>query len=117
MAQRFAAALGHHLDRQAAIEIGRVALPLLECGLLARQQGFDEGVILRLGQRAVDVIGAGAAGAGLVIARLEPGYGHVDAVAMHDRRDGVEEGQRVLAGELADRLGQRRPRSTVRWRR
>ena len=28
-------------------------------------------------------------------------------VAMHDRRDGVEEGERVLAGERADRLGQR----------
>ena len=27
---------------------------------------------------------------------------------MHDRRDGIEERQRVLAGELADRVGQRR---------
>ena len=26
---------------------------------------------------------------------------------MHDRRDGVEEGERVLAGQLADRLGER----------
>ena len=26
---------------------------------------------------------------------------------MHDRRDGVEEGERILAGELLDRFGER----------
>ena len=58
-------------------------------------------VVLLARQRAVDVVGAGAAGAGLVVARLEPGDRHVDRVAMHDRRDRVEEGERVLAGEAA----------------
>ena len=40
-AQRLAAALGHHLDRQAAVEIGHV-LPLVEDVLLAGQQRVDE---------------------------------------------------------------------------
>src|SRR5436853_3200998 len=40
--QRLAAALGHDLDRQAAVEIGRVGFPLLEVGLLTRDQGVDE---------------------------------------------------------------------------
>src|SRR5205085_10283787 len=39
--QRLAAALGHDLDRQAAVEIGRVGFPLLEVGLLTRDQGVD----------------------------------------------------------------------------
>ena len=30
VAQRFAAALGHHLDRQAAVEIGRRGFPVVE---------------------------------------------------------------------------------------
>ena len=44
VAQRLAAALGHHLDRQAAVEIGRVGFPVLEVGLFARKQRVDEGV-------------------------------------------------------------------------
>ena len=59
-------------------------------------------------ERAVDVVGAAAAGARLVVARLEPGDLEVDRVAMDDRRDGVEEGERVLAGRAADRRGERR---------
>ena len=59
-------------------------------------------------ERAIDVIGARAAGAGLVVARLEPRDRHVDALAMHDRRDRVEEGERVLAAEAADGVGKRR---------
>ena len=35
--QRLGAALGHHFDRQAAVEIGRVGLPVLEIDLLARR--------------------------------------------------------------------------------
>ena len=46
VAQRFAAALGHHLDRQAAVEIGRCGFPFVEDGLVAGQQRVDEGVIL-----------------------------------------------------------------------
>ena len=75
-------------------------------GLVAGEQRVDEGVILLARQRAVDVVGARAAGAGLVVARLEPGLLEIDAVAMHDRRDGVEKGQRVFAGERADAGGE-----------
>ena len=46
-AQRLAAALGHHLDRQAAVEVGRVRFPLLERGLVAGEQRVDEGLVLR----------------------------------------------------------------------
>ena len=49
VAQRFDAALGHHLDRHAAFEIGRVLLPFLELGLLAGVQRGDEGVVLLAG--------------------------------------------------------------------
>src|SRR5208282_1955862 len=58
--------------------------------------------------RTIDVIGAGTGGPGLVVARLEPGDVEVDRVAMHDRRDGVEEGERCFAGKGADRIGKRR---------
>ena len=46
-AQRVAAALGHDLDRQAAVEVGRGGLPLLEARLLAGEQRVDEGLVLR----------------------------------------------------------------------
>ena len=108
VAQRLAAALGHHLDRQAAVEIGRVGLPFLEVDLLARDQRVDEGVILLFGHRAIDVVGAGAAGTDLVVARLEPRHRHVDGIPMHDRRDRIEKRQRVLVGQFADGVGQRR---------
>jgi hypothetical protein len=47
VAQGLAAALGHHLDGQAAVEIGDV-LPVLELGLGAVDQGVDEGLVLAL---------------------------------------------------------------------
>ena len=99
------AALGHDLDRQAAVEIGRRGFPILEIGLVAGDQRIEEGVVLRLVHRAVDVVGAVAAGPDLVVARLEPGDVHVDRVEIDDRCDGVEEGERVGAGQSADRLG------------
>ncbi|MGY4333133.1 hypothetical protein ACVWWG_007550 [Bradyrhizobium sp. LB7.2] len=108
VAQGLGAALRHHLDRQTAVEIGRVGFPFLELGLLAGDQRGDEAVILLLGHRAVDVVGTGAAGTDLVVARLEPCCRHVDGFAVHDRRDRVEEGERVLVGQLADGFGQRR---------
>ena len=45
--QGFAAALGHHFDRQAAVEIGRRRLEIVKCGLFAGKQRIDEGVVLR----------------------------------------------------------------------
>ena len=76
--------------------------------LCAVDQRLDEGLVLRLVHRAVDVVLAGAAGPDLVVARLEPADVHVDRVEMDDRRDGVEEGQRIGAGRVGDRLGERR---------
>ena len=85
-------------------------LPLLEFGLLAREQSGDERLVLRLVHRTVEVIGAVAsldiAGTDLVVARLLPGDRLIDALVMDDRRDGVEEGERVLAGQFGDRLGE-----------
>ena len=107
VAQGLAAALGHHLDRQAAVEIGGVGLPFLELGLVAGDQRVDEGFVLLLGHGAVDVVLARAARSDLVVARLEPGDVHVDGLAVDDRRDGVEEGERRLARQLEDRLGER----------
>jgi hypothetical protein len=105
VAQGLAAALGHHLDRQAAVEIGHV-LPLLELGLGAFEQGVDEGLVLGLVHRAVDIGRRVAAGAFLVVARLAPGDVHVDRLDVDDRGDGVEEAELAFAAELQDRVGQ-----------
>src|SRR5262249_11873429 len=43
VAQSFAAALRHHLDGQATVEIGR--LPVVESNLVAAEQGFDERLV------------------------------------------------------------------------
>ena len=104
MAQGFRPAFGHHLNRQAAVEIGR-AFPFLELGLVTRNQRLDESLVLLLGHRAVDIVLAIAARSNLVVARLEPADIHVDGIEMHDRRDSVEEGEGVGAGFLADCFG------------
>ena len=109
VAQRLAPALRHHLDRQAAVEIGRRSLPIVERHLVGGEQRIDEGAVLLAGERTVDVVGAvAAAGPGLVVARLEPGDREVDGFAVHDRRDGVEEGQCRRTGERGNGFGQRR---------
>ena len=92
-AQRFAAALRHHLDRQAAVEVGRRCLPLLERRFVAREQRVDEGLVFGFRHRAIQIVGAGSGRSGLVIARLKPGDRRIDAVAMHDGGDRVEEGE------------------------
>ena len=107
-AERVAAAGRHDLDRQAALEIGRARLPFLELGLLGREQRVDEGRVLPGVHRAVDVVGTRAAGPGLVVARLEPCRRHVDALAVDDGGDGIEEGQLLLAARAPDILGQGR---------
>jgi hypothetical protein len=67
-------------------------------------QRLDKRPVLSLIQGAIDVVGAGAGRAGLVVAGLQPGDLEVDAVAIHDRRDRIEERERVLAGYAPDRL-------------
>ncbi len=113
-AQRLLAPFRHHFDGQAALEIGRRFFPLLELGFLAGDQRRDEGAILRLVQRAIDVVRAVSRRTHLVIAGLEPGDGEIDRLAMHDGRDGVEEGERVFAGQRADRFGECRRRERPR---
>ena len=103
--KRLAAALGHHLDRQAAVEVRR-ALELAELGLFGGQQRVDEGFVLVAAHRTVDIGRGVAARALLVVARLHPGDIHVDRIAVHDRGDGVEEGERAFAGQCPDRLGE-----------
>ncbi len=68
VAQGIAAALGHHLDRQAAIEVGSRRLPFAECDRLGRAQRIDERLVTGPVERAVDVIGARADGGRLVVA-------------------------------------------------
>ena len=104
-AQGLTAALRHHLDRQAAFEVGR-ALPILELGFLRRQQGIDEGLVLRFVERAVDVILAATARPRLVIAGLVPGAGEVDALGVDDGGNGIEEGELLLPGDRQNSLGQ-----------
>jgi len=84
------------LDWQTAIEIGR-AFPFLEADRIAGDQRIDEGMILCLIHGAVDVVLAVATRAHLVVAGLVPANIHVDAVAMDDRCDRVEERQRIFA--------------------
>src|SRR5262245_167185 len=111
--QGVAAALGHHLDRQAALKVGRGGLPGLEARFFGGEERGDEGVVLALSHGAINVIGARTAGAGLVIARLTPGDLGIDAIEMHDRRNGIEKSQFALTGELLDggRQGRRRERT------
>ena len=101
-AQRLAPALRHHLDRQAALEIRR-PLELFEFGFWRREDRVEKSLELLAIQGAIDVVGAIAARSRLVVARLHPGLRHVDRIAMHDWRDGVEERQLRFAGQLANR--------------
>jgi len=107
-AQGVAAARRHHLDRQAAVEIGGRRLEVAERHRLGGEQRIDERLVPGAIERAVEVVGAGAAGTRLVVARLRPGDRHVDGIAVDDRRDGIEEGEGVGPGEAAHRLGERR---------
>src|SRR5262245_9916451 len=111
--QGVAAGLGHHLDRQAALKIGRGGFPGLEARFFGGEERGNEGFVLALSHGTINVVGARAAGAGLVIARLTPGDLGIDAVEMHDRRNGIEKSQFALTGELLDggRQGWRRERT------
>ena len=49
VAQRLDAAFGHHLDRHAAFEVGRILLPILEFGIFSpSRRACDEGFVLLL---------------------------------------------------------------------
>src|SRR5260370_14575935 len=99
--ERLAAALGHDFDRQAALEI-RGRYPFVERKCFAGDQRVGERLVLVAVERTIDVIGAGAARTALVVARLEPGDREIDGLSVRDRRDRVEEGERLLPGDLLD---------------
>src|SRR5437016_10103748 len=90
-AQRVEAARRHDFDRQAALEIRRPLLPLMEFGLVPGQQCGDEGLVFGLVERTVYVIRDTAAWPFLIVARLKPGLVKIDRVAMDDGGDRVEE--------------------------
>ncbi len=113
-AQRVAAAVRHHLDRQAAIEVGRRSLPLLEGCLVAGQQRVDERFVFGLRHWAIEIIRAGPSRSDFVVTRLKPGNRRVDAVAMHDRCDRIEEGEEVFPGQPRKRGAQCRRRQRAR---
>ena len=96
----------HHLDRQAAFEVGRRLLPFVELADVALEQLGHKGAVLLLGERAIDVVRVAAARAFLVVARLQPGFRHVDGLALDDRGDGIEEGEQLLSRQRAQGLRQ-----------
>ena len=107
-AQRVETAFGHDLDRHAAVEIGGGGLPLLETGLLARDQPGMEGGILFAIHRAIDVVfGVCPEFIRSVPSRGHPADIHVDGIAIDDGGDGVEESQAVCASRRADAVGKR----------
>ena len=67
VAQGFASTLGHHLDRQAAIEIAG-GFTFVKLGLVGGQQGVDERLVLIAVHRAVQIGGTFFLGLALVIA-------------------------------------------------
>jgi hypothetical protein len=92
-AQRIDPALGHHLDRHAAFEIGRVGFPFLELGLSpASARRGRRGTAPC--HRAVDVV----LGFALVPARGHPARRPCRSCRGDDRGDGIEEGQAFCAG-------------------
>ncbi|NRP51556.1 hypothetical protein XMM354_003355 [Aliiroseovarius sp. xm-m-354] len=106
VAQGLATALGHDFDGQAAVKIAR-GFAFAELGLVGLKQRVDKIVVLLLVHRAVEVGGALFLGFALVIARLHPGFGHVDAVEIDDGGNSVEEGQCFGPGLGSDGFGQR----------
>ena len=57
-AQGSRSAGGNHLDGLAAVEVGRVVLPLVNSVLSPASSPGDEGVVFVLVQRAVEIVGA-----------------------------------------------------------
>ncbi len=100
--EHVAAALGHHLDGQAAFEVARL-LERVRRDLLPAQELVDEPFVLFAGERQVEVVRALA----LAVARLREGDALVHRVARHDGRDGVVEGELRIAHRIPQRLRQR----------
>ena len=96
-AQGFAPSFCHDLNWQTAVKIPR-GLPLVKFGFFCCKQGVNKGFILIARHWAVDISFAFFFGLALIIARLHPRFGHINAVIINDRRNCIEKGQRVFAG-------------------
>ena len=99
--QGLGATFGHHLDRQAAVEIA-CGFFWAELSLFGGQKGCDKGVILRLVHRAVHIGGLFFDGFALVIARLHPRHRHIDRFGIDDGGDGIKKRQGLGVGMGAD---------------
>ncbi len=106
MPQCLDALRSHDLDGKAAAEIRRGFFPFLEIGFLARKQRFDEGEVLFLVHRTVDVVLARASWPHLVVARLVPAHAEIDGVTVHDRRDRIKERQVAFTRVALNVFGQ-----------
>jgi len=110
-AQRLGAALGHHFDRHAALEVARL-LELVRQHFAARVDRGDERLVLELVERAVDVvpdadIATRARLAVAVPARRGERAVPVDRFRRNDRRDRIVEVHAVAAELGADHLAER----------
>ena len=100
-AQRVAPAAGDDLDGQAALE-EELVLEGVQLGALGRGQGLMEAVVLRLVERAVDVVVAP-----LAVARGAEGAREVDRLRLHHGAHRVVEVEVRLADEGGDLRRQR----------
>ena len=101
------AAAGQDLDGQAAFEVAfQVGVGLGQGIALGRSDsGHEGGVLVRI-HRTVDVVPFRCPVLRLLPAVLAKGDGHVDGVAVHNRRHRVEEVQFPFAGQGLNGLGQ-----------
>ena len=74
----------------------------MKLGFFRCLKRIDEGLILILRHRAIEIGFLFFFGLALVIARLHPGDVHVYAVGIDNRRDGIKERQTIRASFLGD---------------
>ena len=92
----FLAALGMTRWRE-LVDISGDLFPLFGGDGLGGGEGFEEGVVLLLGEGAVDVVGGAFVPAGGEVDLV-----HVDGAGVDDGRDGVVEGEVAGAGEALE---------------
>ena len=95
MAQGFHTAGGDDLHGEAPFEI--MGVEFMEERLFRGKQFLDEGEILLLLHRAVDVRGIA-----LLITAFEIGFGEIDRILFDDGRGGVEEGKVLPSDNAGD---------------
>ena len=109
VAERLGPAFGHHLDRQAALEVDPL-LEVLHRHRLGGEQRHDERLVLRAIERRIPVILA----ASLAVAREGVHLREVERGRGYDRRDRIVEVQVTGPEQLSDRRVERRRRQRSR---